>query len=71
MNNDGKKVAAENYSTLSMAHKGICYRCGKHGPANAEEHMAKEAGRQLLFNKDGSYRGDDTGVAVTKIICRQ
>ena len=67
MNNDGKKVAAENYSTLSMAHKGICYRCGKHGPANAEEHMAKEAGRQLLFKKDGSYRGDDTAVAVVKI----
>ena len=67
MNKDGKKVAAENYSTMSMAHKGKCYRVGKHGPANSEEHMAKQAARLLIFDEDGSYRGDDTTVLVSKI----
>ena len=63
---DGEKVPVDNYGTQSMQHEGTCYRCGKCGPANAEEHMAADAAKQLLLNKDGTYRGDDTAIFLKK-----
>ena len=50
MNKDNKKVAAENYSTLSISHTCTYYRCGTRGPVNAEEHMAKETAVMSLEN---------------------
>ena len=66
MRKDGEKVPVENYGTHSMQHEGQCYRCGTCGPANAEEHMAADAARQLLLKDDGTYRGDDTAIYLQK-----
>ena len=62
-----KRVPVEDYSTLSLEHTGTCHLCGKHGPASSEEHMAKDAARNLLLDKDGNYRGDDTAVFLSKV----
>ena len=50
-----------------MAHEGPCYRCSTHGPATAEEHLAKDVARQGLLKDDGTYRGDDVAIALGKI----
>ena len=65
--NGGKKVRFEDLCTLSLKHKGKCYRKGKNAPASAEEPQAAEIGRGLLLNKEGQYRGDDVAVFAQRI----
>ena len=45
-----------------MKHKGRCYRNSPCGPAVLEEYAAVKAGRRLLLDDEGNYRGDDSAV---------
>ena len=51
-----------------MKHKGRCYRNSKHGPSVSEEYAATEAGRRLLFDDDGNYRGDYSAVFLDVVV---
>lgn len=51
-----------------MAHAGRCYRNSKYSPAVSEEYAAIEAGRRLILDDDGNYRGDDSAVFLDVIV---
>lgn len=51
-----------------MKHAGMCFRNTKFGPAVSEEYAAIEAGRRLMYDDDGKYRGDDSAVFLDLVV---
>ena len=51
-----------------MAHRGRCYKNTTHGVSVSEEYAAIEAGRRLLLDDNGDYRGDDSAVFLNVVV---
>ena len=51
-----------------MKHRGKCYQNTKIGPACSEEYAALEAGRRLLLDDTGAYRGDNFAVFLDIVV---
>ena len=52
---------------ISLAHKEPCYKKGKHAPVSAEEPQSVDNAKHVLFDKDGTYCGDDVAVFARRI----
>ena len=57
----GGTVSAEEYSSFSREHSGICYHKSKYTTAAAEEFLCEDAARDLLL-KNGKPRDEETCV---------
>ena len=51
-----------------MRHRGRCYRNSPHHPSVSEGFASTEAGRQLIFDEYGEYRGEDSAVFLDVVV---